>query len=384
MIRSCKHIDIKDLNTIKPWVLDCISRHYNRRYDFRNLMKRYGYIDKKDYIENLESWDNAINKLCKDIICMISNRKLNIPKVKIEERIDKNSGKIRMIGCESALQECFDYIAVFSCQEIWNRKIVIQQCSSLPNRGQKMAKNMILKKIKKDIARREYAQRHKIHYIQKYKYHAKTDIKKMFPSGRYEYFIRDFKRDCANEDIIWLWENLLASHRVNNYKGFMIGAITSQYAMLYIMSNAWRFIMSQDSITACEMYMDDFVIQSNNKKKLKISIFKLIKYLKDNYDLDIKDNWFISNTKYSFIDFVGFRIYGNGKVTLRPRNWKKIRHLLIQKSLSLKQSRRLLSFHGLIKNSDSYNIIINYKYYDIIRRAKCILRKQSRKLCQAC
>ena len=51
-------------------------------------------------------------------------------------RYDQTSGKTRLIGCETALQQFYDYVAVRSCQEIWDRRLVQQQFSIITGSGQ--------------------------------------------------------------------------------------------------------------------------------------------------------------------------------------------------------------------------------------------------------
>lgn len=385
MKRSCKHIDITKVATIRNWVSWCVARHYKKRADFRKLLVSYGYDEAAEGYEEEKSWWNAIDSISLHIVNMIKNRKLELDPVRITEKVDKNSGKIRLIGCESALQQCMDYVAVFSCEEIWKRRIDTFQASSMPGKGQIYAKNLVRDALKKDNARVEYGKRHKIRYSRKYRFSAKTDIKKDFPSARYPRFIAVFKKDCANEDIIWLWEALLKTHRVyytkpdgrtELYQGFMIGALTSQYAMIYMLSFASRRLREKVNFVAC--FMDDFVILDSNRKRMKDSILDMEKYLYEEFELTLKQNWSIQKIADDTpIDFVGYRIYPDGKVELRRRNWKKIRRYLLLPFLTFKQCKTIASLKGMIKHSSSYVIYRDYKFGKVWRKVRCILRMQS-------
>lgn len=391
MKRSCKHIDITQVATIRNWVSWCVSRHYKKRVDFKKLMKKHGYNEALEGRENEESWWQAIDSISLLITSMIKNRKLELEPVRITEKVDKNSGKVRLIGCESALQQCIDYVAVFSCEEIWNRRIDRFQASSMPDKGQIYAKNLVQKALKKDSARVEYGKRHRIRYSRRYRYSSKTDIRKNFPSARYPRFIAVFKRDCANEDIVWLWEALLKTHRVyykktdgtvELYEGFMIGALTSQYAMIYMLSFASRRLRKKVNFVAC--FMDDFVILDSNRKRMKDAIIDTEKYLYEEFGLTIKPNWSIQKiTDSTPIDFVGYRIYSDGKVELRRRNWKKIRRYLLMPFLTFKQCKTIASLKGMIKHSSSYVIYRDYNFRKVWRKVRCILRMQSQTNAQA-
>lgn len=385
MKRSCKHIDITKVATIRNWVSWCVARHYKKRADFRKLLVSYGYDEALEGYEEEESWWKAIDSISLHIVNMIKNRKLELDPVRITEKVDKNSGKVRLIGCESALQQCMDYVAVFSCEEIWKRRIDTFQASSMPGKGQIYAKNLVRDALKKDNARVEYGKRHKIKYSRKYRYYAKTDIKKDFPSARYPRFIAVFRKDCANEDIVWLWEALLKTHRVyyrksdgsiELYLGFMIGALTSQYAMIYMLSFASRRLRNKVNFVAC--FMDDFAILDSIRKRMKDSILDMEKYLYEEFELTLKQNWSIQKIADDTpIDFVGYRIYPDGKVELRRRNWKKIRRYLLLPFLTFKQCKTIASLKGMIKNSSSYVIYQDYDFGNIWRKVRCILRIQN-------
>lgn len=385
MKRSCKHIDITKVATIRNWVSWCVARHYKKRADFRKLLVSYGYDEAAEGYEEEKSWWNAIDSISLHIVNMIKNRKLELDPVRITEKVDKNSGKIRLIGCESALQQCMDYVAVFSCEEIWKRRIDTFQASSMPGKGQIYAKNLVRDALKKDNARVEYGKRHKIRYSRKYRFSAKTDIKKDFPSARYPRFIAVFKKDCANEDIVWLWEALLKTHRVyyrksdgstELYLGFMIGALTSQYAMIYMLSFASRRLRSKVNFLAC--FMDDYVILDSIRKRIRDSIMDMEKYLYEEFELTLKQNWSIQKIADDTpIDFVGYRIYPDGKVELRRRNWKKIRRYFLLPFLTFKQCKTIASLKGMIKNSSSYVIYRDYDFGNKWRKVKCILRIQN-------
>ena len=385
MKRSCKHIDITKVATIRNWVSWCVARHYKKRADFRRLLVSYGYDEAAEGYEEEESWWNAIDSISLHIVNMIKNRKLELQPVRITEKVDKNSGKVRLIGCESALQQCMDYVAVFSCEEIWKRRIDTFQASSMPGKGQIYAKNLVRDALKKDNARVEYGKRHKIRYSRKFRYYAKTDIKKDFPSARYPRFIAVFKKDCANEDIVWLWEALLKTHRVyyrksdgstELYLGFMIGALTSQYAMIYMLSFASRRLRGKVNFVAC--FMDDFAILDSIRKRMRDSILDMEKYLYEEFELTLKQNWSIQKIADDTpIDFVGYRIYPDGKIELRRRNWKKIRRYLLLPFLTFKQCKTIASLKGMIKNSSSYVIYRDYDFRDKWRKVKCILRMQN-------
>lgn len=385
MKRSCKHVDITKVATIRNWVSWCISRHYKKRADFRRLICSHGYEPSEDEKKDDESWWSAVDSISALIVSMIKARKLDVEPPRISEKIDKNSGKRRLIGCESALQQCIDYVAVFSCQEIWNRRIDPLQASSMPGRGQIFIKDKVQKALRKDWARVEYGRRHKTRYARKCRYSAKTDIRKNFPSARYRFFIKKFKKDCANEDIVWLWEALLMTHQVEYvdvdgnvrlYEGFMIGALTSQYAMIYMLSFASVRLRGKVHFVGC--FMDDFQIFESSRKRMRDAIEDMESYMLEEFGLVVKPNWSIRRVDMDVpIDFVGYRLYMDGKVEMRRRNWRKIHRYLKLPFLTFKQCKTIASLKGMIKHSSSYVIYRDYNFGKVWRKILCILRIQN-------
>ena len=265
----CKKIQL-NIETVMPWVLNCVGRHW-RRYDFAKLLKEHGYIDDDTYI-------TAVRNIAEDAINRIKNRDLNIDPPQIREKIDATTGKIRMIGKESAMQQVFDYIAVYGCMDIFRARIVSEQASSIPDRGQIYGKEMIQRWVKKDNDAKRYAERHGYHYQPKFVYFCKLDIKKCYPSADTDVFLKLFRKDCGNTDLMWLWEQLIHSHRIGDYKGFLIGALPSQWASQYMISYIYRFARNQGKVRRNKfvpairhmlMFMDDMLIVGSNRNQLK-------------------------------------------------------------------------------------------------------------------
>ncbi len=292
MKRSCKHIDISDADVILPFVSECIEKH-KRRYDFRDLLLTVGGMTMAEYEcvldGNFTPLDRAEWKIALEAAKRIRNRDLKLPPVELRERKDKSSFKVRIIGKECAMQQIFDYIVVRSCKEIWDRRFVPQQASSIKYRGQVYGTNMISTWIKRDNRNYQYCMKHGIRYARQCKYYVKLDIRKCYPSLRVDVFMKYFRRDCGNEDILWLYETLLKSHRVGGYEGFMIGAYPSQQGAQYLLSFIYRYMMSLYKerrgkklrlVTHGLLFMDDILILGSAKSNLKRAVKAITDYAK--------------------------------------------------------------------------------------------------------
>lgn len=374
MKRSCKNINITDANTILPWVKTCICKHA-KRHDFRKLLMHVGGMPRADYETAIATRDYTLYDMPARGIAIeaahrIAARDLQLRPVRYRERIDKSSGKLRLIGDEEAMQQVFDYIAVYAAEPIWQRRIVKQQASSFPRRGQKYGVRMIQRWVQRDNRAANYAKKHGVKFTRKCKYFVKLDAKKCYPNLRKNVFMQHFKRDCANTDLLWLWSTLLQSHAVGDYHGFMIGALVSQYACQYLLSFVWRYINDlyktrrgkrAKLVSYSLFYMDDMLLLSSSRRDLKSAVRKTILYARNELGLMLKLNWCIQNFELHPIDMMGYRIYQNGKVTIRSRVFIRARRGALQfrrkQRMNIHQARRANSYKGYFTNGDSNKII---------------------------
>lgn len=397
---SCKNIDITNPEVVFPWVLDCIRRHI-KRFDFRHLLISHGmpramydaFVSSqgRDYTEITE----YVRNIAVDATERIKRRDLGLHPVRIRIRQDRTSGKIRYIGDEEAMQQVFDFIAKNSCNEIWDRRILPQQVSSIKGRGQIVGINYIAGWIRDDNRYIRYCKSHKIRYTSKCKHHGKADVKQCYPSGRVEVFMSFFHKDCENDDILWLWETLLLSHRViitgtdEIYMGFMIGSVISQWAMQYLISFAFRVVLELRNKRGARCvyhaltFLDDILVMGSSRKDVRSAINKLTAYAKDFLKLEIKPNWHIKCLDDCGVDMMGFVIHRSGKITLRARNFVKNRRMYIRfrcrnGNISIEQARRICSQKGAIVNSNSQAVVKNYGLKDIFATAQRVVARHDK------
>lgn len=367
MHRSCAEINLRDHKVLMPWVWDCILRHYDR-FDFRDMLFDYG-ISQKTYARVMETHDStllyrAVKPIAKEAARRITNRNLELKPVQIKLRKDHSTGKVRPIGREEPMQQIFDTIAVYAAAEIWHRRIVLHQVSSIKGRGPLYGVKFIQHWIMEDNRAARYAKTHGLPYVSQCKYHTKNDIQQCFPSARVEVFMALFRKDCANQDLLWLWETLLRSHKVEGYQGFMIGSLVSQWAMQYMLSFAYRYAMEQatvrrgkriKTVSHAMFFMDDFLFTGSNRKNIKSTIRKIAKYAKEKMYLTLKDNWHIKELEKEPIDMMGYVAHRNGKITIRARNFLRGRRLVLtyhrEHALTLQQARRLSAYKGFFKHT---------------------------------
>ncbi len=371
MKKCCKNMDITDAETIAPFIFRCLKRHGKRR-DFQNFIKKEG-------IPNGYLLEDTARVLAEKISCMIKERTIPPLKVWATRKYDESSRKVRLIGDETVLQLLLDYIAVYGCAELWKRKLVREQCSSIPGRGQLYGAKLLRRYVKKDNYAMRYAKAHHLRYTRKCKYFVKLDVRHCYEFIDRELLMSKFERDIGNCAILYLWKSLLKSYEsVTN--GLLIGALPSQFASQYVMVNLYRHAMENKSVTHMVMYMDDMVLFSPNRRKLLKATKDLITYARDELHLTIKPNFAIKRLSKEPLDMMGYVIHGNGKVTIRAKAFIHARRLVkryeMKGTMSFSQARRLACYKGYFIHSACHGI--EGEYFKAIRAAQKIVSERTK------
>ena len=390
MKKSCKRIDITSQKTIEPYIKECLIRH-RKRYSLQRLLRRL-FNSTDNELERLKLKDYATvskfsSKLSKIVAESIKRRAIPRFTPIISIRADKTTGKERLIGAEPAMQQFYDYVAVGACGELWKRRFVRQQCSSLPGRGQVYGMRMIRGYIQKDNRQVRYAKSHNLRYTRKCKYFVKMDIRKCYPSADREVLLNLLTRNIGNEDIIYLWKCLLDSYgraktpNGDPYTGILIGALPSQWAAQFLISYIYRFVMETGGASHMVMFMDDMLLMGPNRRKLKRLVSKTVNLVRDKLHMEIKPTWSIRKIDECGIDMMGYVVHANGKVTMRTRNFIHSRRLLMRMEhgrFGVRSAQRLVSYKGFFTNSDSSKAFRKYEAERRFKRAQRMLARKAR------
>lgn len=377
--------DITDPEIIKPFIYDCLKRHKGRR-DFRKLILQKGFtVDEYNKFKRNDpaTVDKITSSLAMELARKIKDRSIEPFVVTAKKRLDSSSGKVRLIGKEKPQQRLYDYIAVRSCENLWRRRLVIQQCSSIKNRGQVYGMRLIKKYIDKDERAADYAKTHKLRYTRKCRYYVKMDIRHCFQSIDRKLLLslvkRDLKEEENGEPILYLWGGLLNSYKRANIDGLMIGSLPSQWAAQYIVSFIYRELAKQEGISHIVIFMDDIMVTSPNRRKLLKAVTKIRKYAADSLHLTIKPTFAIQKMQSKIIkyrgkdrrldtgiDMMGYVVHRNGKVTIRAKTFIHARRMILRYQrngkLTYKQAKRLISYKGNFTHSNCREA---WKKYDL-------------------
>lgn len=350
----CKHIDITDCDFCLFAVREFLRGKRNR-HDVSELLIRYGGE------EGLASF----------IAANIRDRTVSVAPIQYFNRIEPISGKHRVIGRESALHQCYDYVAVFGLMELFDAKIGHYQTASLPGKGQIFAKKAIEKWIRERQAR----------------YFVKLDIRKYYPSMSQEVLRSMLAKDVRNDALLYLTFYLLDQFP----QGINIGSFLSQYLANYYASKAYHFaqerlrkerkskrtgeVTSRRLIDHCLFYMDDILLMGHDKSDLKMAVRMLSRYMSKALRVELKP-WKICVVDKEPIDMVGYVFYSY-KTTIRPgifvRAMRAFRKAGKTERISLRLAYRCISYYGYFKHSDSRQVIEKYHIDRIVRECRDVV-----------
>ena len=386
MKRFCKNFKFTH-KYIEMCLCECINKRW-RRKDVAHFLAEYAIKHKltsnniydvaeriHDYILSDPDSRKQIKKylfpmIARDLLKEINTDQIKLRKIHYQERVDQASGKTRRIGIASIKQQVYDYIVINAIKPMLNAKIGAYQCASIKGRGQIYGKRTIERWIRKD----PFAT----------KYYCKEDIYHYYPSIPHDKLKKLLRRDIKNDAIIKAIYRLIDTYD----EGLCIGSYLCQYLANYYLSYAWHYIDNNcytyrrgkriNYVSKKLFYMDDIILFSSNLKNLRKARKMLHNYLKN--DLGIR---FKSDNNYhrgdERVDMMGYKI-SRSHTTIRKRNWKRIRRLLIRyknqnRNMTEEVARKLISYNGMIVNSNSTKIKKKYNAVRTINRAKGVIKK---------
>lgn len=189
-------------------------------------------------------------------------------------------------------------------------------------------------------------------------YILKFDIKKYFYNIDHNILKYMLEKDIKDNDILNILFSIIDStNNTNIYKlnkGLPIGNMTSQILAIYYLNGLDHYIKEVLKEKYYIRYMDDGLILSNDKDKLKKDLILINKYL-NKLDLELNNRTYITSLDRG-ITFLGYRYILNNKrliIKLSKKNYYRIRKRIKDcKSTSI-------NYNGVLK---WINIKTNFGY----------------------
>lgn len=351
---------------LKKWALnkninvpsDKILIKQIREKAYEDRTKLYPYVDYISYQMYLE----------------IKSRNIQLHPIEYDERYDKSSKKIRKIGISSMKQQCYDYIAVNACKEMFDAKITHYQCASLKNKGQLFGKQAIETWIRTNP--------------KKCKWVFKADVKKFYPSVDHDILKKYLDRDIKNKDVKYLLYSLIDTYD----EGLCIGSYLCQYLANYTLSYAYHYVTEMlyterrgkrlNLVHHALFYMDDILLLGSSKKNVKKASKMLEEYLMNNFKLSLKPTYQLFPLDSRPIDMMGYKIY-TYKTTVRRRIFNSANKVFVKyknpkNELELKDAYKIVSYYGYFKHSFSSKYIKKVKLNKTLKNAKEVISNASK------
>lgn len=171
-------------------------------------------------------------------------------------------------------------------------------------------------------------------------YVLKCDIRKFFDSIDHNTLINLISKKIADKNLLLLLRQIIFSFEKTQGKGLPLGNVTSQlFSNIYL--NELDQYVKHNLKTKCYVrYCDDFVVVSDSKIFLDVSLEKIKIFCKEKLFINIHPNKIIFRKAHQGTDFLGYVVLPHRRV-LRT----KTKNRLLKKLANLK----ILFDKGLIK-----------------------------------
>jgi hypothetical protein len=236
-------------------------------------------------------------------------------------------------------------------EDILFKSFISNTFSSIPNKGI----HLCLKRMDKDIKKDEDGTT----------YCLKMDVKKFYPNINQNILKDLFRKKIKDKDVLWLINTIVDS--MEGEKGIAIGSLFSQWAGNFYLTYFDHWLKEEQKIKYYYRYCDDLVILHHDKSFLHELRKEIQIYLKNNLDLELKQNWQVFPTKVRGVDFVGYRHFVD-YILLRKTTAKSMKRKLNKIYKKCRQGYKISysewcsinSYKGWLKWCNGYNLY--YKY----------------------
>jgi RNA-directed DNA polymerase len=159
-------------------------------------------------------------------------------------------------------------------------------------------------------------------------WYLKLDISRYFDSINHGVMLRLLHRRFKDKALLQVFSQLLATYHTEPGKGLPIGNLVSQHLANYYLGHLDHWIKETVRVRCYLRYMDDFILFSRSRQKLKQQLGSIHNFLEDHLQLQLKDNIQLNRCRYG-IPFLGFRVYSH-VIRLGVQSKKRFREKIRQ------------------------------------------------------
>lgn len=262
--------------------------------------------------------------------------------------------KKRIIVCPQFIREQVVHHSVMRiCAPLFLRKFYRYSCGSIPGRGREFAS----KHISKMLLDRKNT-----------KYFVKLDVKKFFDSVSPLYAFREIRRTIRDKRTLLLFAKILRANKVRmpdssiRRGGVPIGFYTSPWIANVLLNPLDHYLKEQCGVAVVVRYVDDILLMDSNKRRLKKAVAAVKTFLAAR-KLRLKREPAIHRTDKCKITFIGF-VFTRGKTVMNAaaflRACRTARHIGKKRKLTIYDARRVLSYCGMFKHTNTRKAFAKY------------------------
>jgi RNA-directed DNA polymerase len=303
--------------------------------------------------------------LIAEIASEIAGRSLSLRPIKRYQHREPTNGKMRTIGVESIKQQVCDYVAITALEPLLSAKVGFWQVSSVKGKGQLLAAKTIRR------------------WTREGGYHVHLDVRKCYPSIRAPVVMRILSRYVRSPEVLYLCGVLLSTYE----DGLEIGSYFSLRMAQLVLSCGYHAVEDMHKhrrgkrvplVTHQLWYADDIYLFGPDKRNLKIAIRKLQSMLKSDMGLIIKP-WKICRVGDDEpVDALGYVVRPK-RTTIRPKLFLRACRAFrrFRRCPTLPMARRVASYWGWFRHSDSTGAIARNGFGQILKDAKALIRAEA-------
>ena len=208
--------------------------------------------------------------------------------------------KYREICAASFPERVLHHAVMNLCEPVLDRCAIFDSYACRQNKGNRKA-----------IARAK-------DFAGKNAYYLQLDIHKYFDSIDHEILLSLLRRRFKDPDLMALFDKLLSTYHKDPGKGMPIGNLISQHLANFYLSTMDRRIKEDQRVRHYLRYMDDFLLFSAVRIRLKEELRRICAWLREHLKLELHSNIKLNRTSLGFT-FLGFLIFP-GTIRLSRRS----------------------------------------------------------------
>lgn len=246
-------------------------------------------------------------------------------------------------------EQVVHHIVVSACYDIFMKGMYEFSCGSVPNRGAHYGKKYIEKWIRTDE--------------KNCKYILKMDIRHFFESVDHDVLKEWLAKKIRDKRMLHILHLIIDGSE----QGLPLGYYTSQWLANFMLQPLDHYIKEELKAVHYIRYMDDMVVFGKNKKELHRMQQSIETYLRERFNLQMKNNWQVYRFDYFDrktkkrkgrpLDFMGFEFWRD-KTILREsimlRCTRKVNRIRKKDRITWYDATAILSYMGYVTHTDTY------------------------------